>query len=228
MNGTLFQSPFKTLSFHAEAYDWYTDRYQAVYVSRNRWFCTACAALALSILEAAALVGLAPLKTSVPFLIKEETSGAVTTVARLSGDGSVTFDEAVRKYFLARYIVNREAYDPTDLAANYRAVSLMSAQPERRLFEQAIASNNPASPLNVYGTQGRRVIRIKSITFLSGSTAQVRFTSIDERAGSASRTNEWIATAAWTFGPAPSSEAERLINPPGFCITHYRLDQEVL
>src|SRR5882762_1051223 len=105
MTPSFFQSPFKTLSFHAEAYDWYTDRYQAVYVSRNRWFCTAWAALVLAILEAAALIGLAPLKTSVPFLIKEETSGAVTTVTRLSGDGSITFDEAVRKYFLARYLI---------------------------------------------------------------------------------------------------------------------------
>ena len=228
MNGLGFQSPMRTLSYHAEAYDWYQDRYQAVHVSRNRWFCTAWAALVLAILEAAALMGLAPLKTSVPFLIKEETSGAVTTVARLSGDGSVTFDEAVRKYFLARYIVNRETYDSTDLAINYRAVSLMSAQPERRIFEQAIASNNPTSPLNFYGTQGRRLIHIKSITFLSGSTAQVRFTSIDERPGSAIRTNEWIATAAWTFGPAPNLETERLVNPLGFCITHYRIDQEVL
>ena len=47
MNRLGFQSPFKTLSYHAEAYDWYQDRYQSVHVSRNRWFCTACAGAGL-------------------------------------------------------------------------------------------------------------------------------------------------------------------------------------
>jgi len=228
MNSPLFQTPFKTLSFQAEAYDWYTDRYQSVYVSRNRWFCTAWAALALAVLEAAALMILTPLKTSTPFLIKEETSGAVTTVTPLSGNGSVTFDETVRKYFLARYVIARETYDPADLAANYRSVDLLSDITERRLFDQYIASNNPRSPLTVYGSQVRRLIRIKSIAFLSGSTAQVRFTSTEERSSGAPKVNEWIATVAWRFGPAPGSEAERLINPLGFCVTHYRIDQEVL
>ena len=228
MNAPLFQTPFKTLSFLAEAYDWYTDRYQAVYVSRNRWFCTAWAALVLAVLEAVALMGLTPLKTSTPFLIKEETSGAVTTVTPLSGDGSVTYDETVRKFFLARYVIARETYDFADLAANYRAVDLMSDVSERRLFDQFIASNNPRSPLTVYGSQSRRLIRIKSIAFLTASTAQVRFTSSEERLSNAPRVNEWIATVAWRFGPAPGAEADRLINPLGFCVTHYRIDQEVL
>jgi type IV secretion system protein VirB8 len=228
MTGLAFQSPLKTLSYHAEAYDWYQDRYQAVHVSRNRWFCTAWAAMALALLEAAALMALAPLKTSVPFLIKEESSGAVTTVAPLAGDPSPTYDEAIRKYFLGRYIIARETYDPADLAANYRTVDLMSGTAERRLFDQWIASNNPTGPLAVYSSQVRRLIRIKSISFLQGQMAQVRFTSTEQRSSGAPKVAEWIATASWRFGLSPSAESDRFINPLGFCITHYRIDQEVI
>jgi type IV secretion system protein VirB8 len=228
MNGPGFQSPFKTLSTHAEAYDWYQDRYQAVHVSRNRWFCTASLALALALLEAFALMSLAPLKTSVPFLIKEEISGAITTLTPLAGDPSATYDEAIRKYFLGRYVIDRETYDSADLAANYRAVDLMSGSSERRIFDQWIASNNPAGPLALYGSQVRRLVHIKSIAFLPGQMAQVRFTSTEVRSSGAPKVAEWIATTTWRFGPAPSAEADRLVNPLGFCITQYRIDQEVI
>jgi type IV secretion system protein VirB8 len=228
MNGLLFQNPFKTLSYPAEAYDWYQDRYQSVHVSRNRWLCTAWAALALALLEAAALMTLIPLKTSVPFLIKEETSGAVTTVAPLAGDPSMTYDEAIRKYFLGHYVIDRETYDPADLAENYRAVDLMSGSSERRLFDQWIASNNPTGPLAVYGNQIRRFVHVKSIAFLPGQMAQLRFTATEQKASSAPKVSEWIATVTWRFGPAPIAEADRLVNPLGFCITHYRIDQEVI
>ena len=228
MNGPLFQSPFKTLSYPTEAYDWYQDRYQSVHVSRNRWFCTAWAALALALLEAFALAALAPLKTSVPFLIKEETSGAVTTVSPLSGDPSATYDEAIRKYFLGHYVIDRETYDAADLAEKYRAVDLMSAVSERRIFDQWIASSNPVGPLAVYGSQTRRIIRIKSIAFLPGPMAQVRFTATEQRSSGAPKVSEWIATMTWRFGLAPAAEPDRLINPLGFSVTHYRIDQEVI
>ncbi len=87
------------------AYDWYVDRYQSVFVSRNRWLVTAIAALILASAQAAALLCLIPLKTSIPYVIKEEVSGAITTVAPLTGDSSITYQESARKYFLARYIL---------------------------------------------------------------------------------------------------------------------------
>ncbi len=225
---SLIQNPFKNVSLHAEAYDWFTDRYQAIYVSRNRWLVTALSALILAGVQAAALLCLLPLKTAVPFLIKEETSGAVTTLMALTGDPKVTYDEAMRKYFLGRYVLSRETYDPTDLAENFHAVDLMSSASERQLFSQSIASNNPLSPLNMYGSQAQRHVRIRSIAFLNASTAQVRFTATEQRSSSPVKTSDWIATLAFRFGPVPSGDSERFINPLGFSVTHYRVDQEVV
>ena len=217
-----------TYPIESQARDWHADRYQAVYVSRNRWLVTALAGLTLAGLQAAALVCLVPLKTAVPFLIKEETSGAVTTLVPLSGKAPITYSEAVRKYFLARYVVDRETYDPMDLAENYQAVELMSLGTEERLFHQLIASTNPASPIVLYGREARRTIRIKSIAFLNDRTAQIRFTATVQRSSSLPSSSDWIATVAFKFGPVSSLEAERLVNPLGFSVTHYRIDQEVL
>lgn len=211
-----------------DAYDWYADRYQSIFVSRNRWLVTALFALGLSGLQAMALVFLVPLKTSVPFLIKEEVSGAVTTVAPLNGNPAITYEESVRKYFLARYVISRETYDPADLAEAYRTVALMSDADEARLFNQTILSSNKQSPIAVYGQHGKRLIHIKSISFLNDRLAQIRVSATEQKLSGQESVSEWVAIAGFRFGHAPALESERLINPLGFLVTSYRIDQEVV
>jgi type IV secretion system protein VirB8 len=223
-----FHTPSATAALYSDAKDWYSDRYQAVYGSRRRWFVTAWIALFLASLEAATLVILLPLKSSVPFLIKEELSGAITTVSSLSGSSPNHYDDAVRKFFLGRYVVFRETYDRMDLASNYQAVVLMSDRDVSASFRAAIASDNPNSPVVMYGARGRRLIRIKSIAFLSQETAQVRFTASEEKSLGSAKNYEYIATTAFRFCPVPTSEAARLVNPLGFTVTNYRVDQEVV
>lgn len=211
----------------AAACDWYADRYQSIFVSRNRWLVTALLSLGLAVAQALALVGLVPLKTSVPFVIKEEVSGAVTTIAPLTGDNSVTYQESARKYFLARYVISRETYDPAGLAENYTAVGLMSDPEESREFNKSIAQTNPHSPIRVYGQITKRFVRVKSISFLNERLAQLRLIATDKNRSGTETASEWVALVGFRFGPAPASESDRLINPLGFYVTSYRLDQEV-
>jgi type IV secretion system protein VirB8 len=210
------------------ACDWYADRYQSIFVSRNRWLVAAVVSLGLALAQALALVGLVPLKTSVPFVIKEEVSGAITTVAPLTGDNSVTYQESARKYFLARYVISREGYDPAGLAENYTVVGLMSDPEEAQEFKRSIAQTNPRSPIRVFGQTINRSIRVKSISFLNDRLAQVRLTANDKTRSAVETTSEWVALVGFRFGPAPASESDRLINPLGFYVTSYRLDQEVV
>jgi type IV secretion system protein VirB8 len=211
-----------------EARDWYADRYQCVYVSRNRWLVTAVLALSLAALQAMCLVCLIPLKTVVPFLIREESSGAVSEVVPLKGERSITLDESLQKYFLAKYVIARETYDAADLAENYHAVALMSDPDVARDFNQSIASSNPHSPMAVYGLRAKRTLRIKSISFLNDHLAQVRLTAAEQKGSGNAVESQWVALAGFRFGAAPGLDSERWINPLGFYVTHYRIDQEVV
>jgi type IV secretion system protein VirB8 len=210
------------------ACDWYADRYQSIFVSRNRWLVVALLALGLALAQALALVGLMPLKTSVPFVIKEEVSGAITTVAPLKGDNSILYEESTRKYFLARYVISRETYDPAGLAEDYTAVGLMSDREEAQEFERSIAQTNPHSPIRVYGQTAKRLIRVKSISFLNDHLAQVRLSATEKNRSGTQAVSEWVALVGFRFGLAPALESDRLINPLGFYVTSYRLDQEVV
>lgn len=211
-----------------EGQDWTYDRYLSATLSRNRWMLIGIVALVLALLQAIALVGLTPLKSIEPFVIREEVnSGSVTVLRPVKDSTSFSENEALRKYFLNRYVVTRETFDPADVETNYNNVLLMTDQAAGRDFAQFAGVGNTASPINVYGPRRiKRFIRVRSISFIDQRTATVRFAAFEKQADSPEKISYWIATAAYRFVNSPASEDERLVNPLGFLITSYRVDQE--
>lgn len=208
--------------------DWAHDRYLSATLSRNRWMLVGVLALTLATFQAIALVGLTPLKTIEPFVIREEVnSGTVTVLRPVKDSASLSENEALRKYFLNRYIVTRETFDPTDVETNYNNVLLMTDSAAGRDFVQYAGHGNPASPINVYGPKRiKRFIRTRSISFIDAHTATVRFAAFEKQSDAPEKISYWIATVAYRFVNSPAGEDERLVNPLGFLITSYRVDQE--
>lgn len=206
---------------------WHQDIYGNAVISRNRWTLVGVIALALAALEAAALIILTPLKAVEPYVIQVDNSTGITTVLEPMGKKPVTENEAVTKFFLVRYIVARETYDPQDLNQNYDQVRLMSTLEEAGRFEDFI--RGPNSPVERFNTSITRTVRVRSVSFLNKKTAQVRFTSNQRQNGTNEKKDEhWIATLSFRYANTPMEEADRLGNPLGFQIKNYRIDQEVV
>src|SRR3546814_8693531 len=54
-----------------------------------------------------------PLKTVVPYVVTvDRSTGATEVTQELRGDKTITYDEAIRKYFLADYVRAREGWIP--------------------------------------------------------------------------------------------------------------------
>ena len=104
----------------------------------------------------------------------------------------------------------------------------MSDPEEAQTFNRSIAQTNPHSPIRIFGQTTQRLIRVKSISFLNDRLAQVRMTATNRNRSGTEATSEWVAIVGFRFGAAPTSESDRLINPLGFYVTSYRLDQEVV
>lgn len=211
-----------------EGQDWAHDRYLSATLSRNRWMLVGILALALATFQAIALVGITPLKSIEPFVIREEVnSGTITVLRPVKDSTSLSENEALRKYFLNRYVVTRETFDPSDVETNYNNVLLMTDQAAGRDFTQYAGVGSPSSPINVYGPKRiKRFIRVRSISFIDARTATVRFAAFEKQADSPEKISYWVATAAYRFVNSPASEDDRLVNPLGFLITSYRVDQE--
>jgi type IV secretion system protein VirB8 len=64
------------------------------------------------------------------------------------------------------------------------------------------------------------------VSFLNKRTAQVRFAST-ETTRTTKKDDGWVAIVSFRFVNLPETEEERFINPVGFQVTAYRVDQEL-
>jgi type IV secretion system protein VirB8 len=206
---------------------WFYDRYQSARINGNRWFVTAIAFGAIACLAVVALIALTPLKAVQGFLVEVNNANGDVRVLKPFDVAEFSASDAVAKAFLAKYVIARETYDPQDLKENYQAVRLMSDPAEGLHVDNQLSPTNPASPLNQYQTHTVRTVRVKSVSFLNSHTAQVRFTSTETMRASQS-TDAWVAILSFRFVNLPETEEERFINPLGFQVTAYRVDQELV
>ncbi len=224
------QTPIKPATeravYFADAASWSEDVNGSLRASRRRAWWVAGAAVLVAVLEALALVMLMPLKTVVPYTITVDRQTGAAELARGVRAGPLSQNDAMLQSVLAQYVIARETLDATDLAANYRKVGLWSAGTARSDYLRAMDRRNSASPLN--GATEATLVQttIKQVSVMSPTSALVRF-STDRREGDGPVTRtDWAAVLQFAFTGGPLRLEDRLINPLGFQVTHYRRDAE--
>lgn len=183
---------------------------------------------AIAVAACTAVAILAPLKTVEPFVIRVDSATGVPEVMTSLSDGQEEYDEAVSKYFLARYIRTREGYSYAAREAIFREIQLLSSREEQAAFSAFYNASNPDSPQFIHGKSGKAEIAIRSIAFIGEDLAQIRFSKTITERDEKSRTL-WVSTVQFSFrAGAVISDQDRLINPLGFVVTDYRADPEVV
>lgn len=174
-----------------------------------------------------AVASLAPLKTVEPFVVRVDNStGIVDVVSALSATAG-TYDEAVTKYFAAKYVRGREGYVWSEAQENFRTIALLSTQAEQARFAATYRGSNPQSPQNVYGRSATVRINIVSIALINQNVVSVRYIRSLTR-GEEVRTTHFVATLTYSYANAPMSSTDRLVNPLGFAVSEYRADPEAI
>lgn len=213
-------------SYRKQSASWSQDVNGALRASRTRAWWIAGVALLLAVIEGLALVLLLPLKTVVPYTITVDRQTGHAELARGINLGPMSENEALVQSALAQYVIARETLDAADLAAAYRKVGLWSAGDARRDYLRAMDRSNPASILNSANSATLITTTIKSIALLDKTSALVRFAT-ERRDGDGPVTHrDWVTVIRYGFSGGPLSAEDRLINPLGFQVTHYRRDAE--
>ena len=205
---------------------WDHDRLKAAVRSRTlAWILAGCASV-LATASVAAGAALAPLKSVEAFVVRvDRTTGAVDVMTALSGAKTIGADEAGSKHFLAQYVRAREGWLPASAAEDFAQVAILSTPVEQRRFAEQHRVGAPTSPQVRFGIDGAAEVQIRAVSFINGQVANIRFRRIVRRA-QATTTEDWIATAAFTYTRAPMLESDRLRNPLGFQVVSYRADPE--
>ena len=219
--------PADRMAYYAQGESWAQDVQGALRASRRRAYLVAGAAILVAVLEAIALVALAPLKTVVPYTITvDRQTGAIETAPGIR-PGSLSQDVAIIQAFLAQYVLARETFDATDLQAEYQKVAAWTSGAARDQYIREMARTNPQSPVNLYDAATMVKVTVKSISLLSRTSALVRFDAERSNGGNAPTDRRaYTAVIGFQFTGQPVRTEDRFLNPLGFQVSSYRRDTE--
>jgi len=191
---------------------------------KTAWWVAGCA-VALAVLESAAIAGLAPLHQVEWRLVRvDSATGNIDVVNQLS-EAPKSISAANSRYFLAQYVRLREGYAAPEAQYDFRAVSLMSTIAEQNRYADNVRGSNPNSPQVLFSNKGFIRIHVESVSLLGPGLGQVRYVREEQQDDGSPRVTNWIATIGFEWRPdAPMSNADRNLNPLGFQVTDYHSD----
>jgi type IV secretion system protein VirB8 len=214
-------------AYYREAASWAESRDDMLRSSRRIAWIVAGVAVVVALFEAIALVLLTPLKTVEPYtLMVDRNTGFVQALKPIDAN-RLAPDAALTQSFLVQYVIARESFDVDELQANYRKVTLWSADQARSDYVTGVQVTNPGSPLARYPHSTTIETRVKSVSPLGGMAALVRFETQRRDAGDhVLPPRSWVAVIRYRFSTEPLQLSDRFINPLGFQVLRYRKDQE--
>jgi len=216
-----------------EARTWELDKLHDALKASNRWFKAFCAVTFLLCCSLWALIGLTPLKTTEPYVIRMDNStGIVDIVPVYKGEGDAP--ELVTRHLLTHYQTARERFYYATAETDYETVGAFNTSALNEEWSKAWMEANPESPLVLYKDGTTVTVHIKGITFLeleSGArdTAQVRFTTEKRQGGNAAaQVTHWLSTLKYAYGEPSKNDKIRGLNPMGLRIISYHKEPEVI
>lgn len=216
-------------AYYKEAESWAGDRQAELRKSRKTAWMVAGGAAAIALLEALALVLLVPLKTVEPYtLLVDRNTGFVQAVRPLE-EQRVSGDAALTQSLLVQYVTQRESFEIDSLQANYRNVTLWSAENARAEYIAGMQASNPQSPLARFPRDAIVETQVRSVSPVARNVAMVRFeTRLRGPGGQDRPLGAWVAMIRYRFSGEPMRQEDRFANPLGFQVVRYRKDQEAL
>ncbi|MPB16875.1 type IV secretion system protein [Campylobacter lari] len=197
--------------------------------SNQRAWLVAFISMAISIIAVIAVIFLTPLKTTEPYVIRvDNTTGMVDIITSLQEE-QISSIEALDKYFISQYIKAREGYYYKFLNQDYVLTQLMSDENVANKYRAIYAGDNALD--QIYKDNVEVSVKILSIVLgnsngVKTSTIRALITKKDSVTKSTQQSTK-VITLAYDFLLAKTSEENRILNPLGFKVTHYRVDEEI-
>ncbi len=210
--------------------NWYADRYQAILVQRNILAGVTFIALLATLISSYSVAQLTPLKSVQPFVIQVEDKTGVTKVIDPTKDKEIATSESLRQYFVTTYIRARESYNDLNYKENYATVRVMTDGSIFDAYRRFMHPDNPSSPVNLFARHSQRIVEFKSLTMVNEKSAQARLVVRPE--GRLEQTGEMkpkniVVWISFEFAKMELSAKERYINPLGFRVLSYSVDEEL-
>ncbi|EAJ2870929.1 type IV secretion system protein [Campylobacter upsaliensis] len=197
--------------------------------SNKRAWLISFIAIFIASLSLIAVVLLTPLKTIEPYVIRVDNTTGMVDILTLLDEKEITQNEALDKYFISQYIKAREGYYYELLNQDYLLTQLMSsenvANEYRALYEGDNARDQVLKNSNEVSVQILSVVLGES-NGVKTSTIRANITTKNLSSRGTSQATK-VITLSYDYTLGKASEENRLLNPLGFKVLTYRIDNEV-
>lgn len=205
--------------------------------SRTIAWRVAAASLLTTIFMSIAMVFLTPLKEVEPYLVRVDNNTGQTDIVTVLANAQSDYGEEVAKFFSANYVRLVEGYDWYTVQSSFNKALLFSDSDVQNRLNNKFASTQ--APHKVYKDKQRVEIEIDNVTFIDENLMQVRFTkkvvpvnggvynAQEDTLQPLPIESQAIATIGFDYINVPNVDEVRLVNPLGFVVKSYRVDEVI-
>ncbi|MFK7973317.1 MAG: virB8 family protein [Rickettsiaceae bacterium] len=221
---TLLSEQDSTESVKKRINNWYEERHDTIVVQRNVLLVIVIILLFLSIVTIGAIAYVVNSKSFYPFVIQIDNKTGVAEIVNPVSSTVLSGNEALAEYFIKRYVTSRETYNAVDFDTEARKVVRLLSSNAVYLEYLGYVKNETVDPSVKYGQKNSTFLLVKSWSKLAENKFILRF-SINETAGNKQTFNK-IAVIEFKYVPMELTNKDRDINPIGFQVTGYRVDDD--
>ena len=203
---------------------WFEEKYEIALIQRNVMVLVAIFCI---VAVAVAVIGITKISLSKefdPFVIQIDDTTGVARVVNPISLGILDGKEELSKYFMKKYLIARETYNPVDFDSYARKVVRLLSSPNIYGIYLRYIIDKDHDPTILYGQKNTTSLAVKSWSKLDDGHYIVRF-SLKESSGNMKTYNK-IAVLEFAYTPMSLTDDDRDVNPVGFQITAYRVDDD--
>lgn len=196
--------------------------------SNKRAWLIAFVSIFIAIISIVAVVLLTPLKTIEPYVIRvDNTTGMVDILTML--DEKISSNEALDKYFISQYVKAREGYYYELLNQDYLLTQLMSSEKVANEYRAWYEGENARDQI----LKNSNEVNVQILSIVLGNSNGVKTSTIRAKIITKNLNTRGLSestkviTLSYDYILAKASEENRILNPLGFKVTNYRIDEEI-
>ena len=204
--------------------NWYQERYDNIVVQRNLLFLLLLFLVIFSIVSVGVIAYIINAKKFDPFVIQIDDTTGMAQVVNPASSNLINGNDALAQYFIKKYVIARETYNPVDFDTEAKQIIRLLSTPRVYTSYRGYIRNETINPQIKYGQKNTTYLILKSWSKLSDNKYIMRF-SINETDGARKVYNK-IAVVSFEYVAMELSEKDKEINPVGFQVIDYRVDDD--
>ncbi|EAI3530818.1 type IV secretion system protein [Campylobacter jejuni] len=197
--------------------------------SNKRAWLIAFISIFIAIISIIAVVLLTPLKTIEPYVIRVDNTTGMVDILTMLDEKEIKANEALDKYFISTYVKAREGYYYDLLNQDYLLTQLMSSEKVANEYRAWYEGENARDQI----LKNSNEVNVQILSIVLGNSNGIKTSTIRAKIITKNLNTRGLSestkviTLSYDYILAKASEENRILNPLGFKVTNYRIDEEI-